>query len=41
MELSEVKRNVASIYYDLYLIVVFYLMTINSEYLKLFGKKIW
>lgn len=41
MELSVVKRNGTSIYYDLCLHAVFYLMTINFEYLKVFGKKVW
>lgn len=41
MELSGVKRNGTSIYYDLYLYVVFYLMTIYFEYLKVVGKQIW
>ena len=41
MELSGVKRNGTSIYYFLYLYLVFYLMIINFDYLKVFGKKIW
>ena len=41
MELSVVKRNGTSIYYDLWLCAVFYLITINFEYLKVFGNKIW
>ena len=41
MELSGVKRNGTSIFYDLYLYFVFYLITIYFEYLTVFGKKIW
>jgi hypothetical protein len=41
MELSVVKRNGTSIYCDLYLYALFYLITINFEHLKVFGKKVW
>ena len=41
MELSVVKRNGTSIYCDLYLYALFYLITINFEYVKVFGKKVW